>query len=80
MALDHLVRIWAAELADSGVRFFGVDPGEMDTQMHAEAMPEADRASLARPAAIAEKLLAMIAASERIASGARLEAPSWSAP
>ena len=32
-------RTWAAELAESGVRFLSVDPGEMDTQMHADAMP-----------------------------------------
>jgi NAD(P)-dependent dehydrogenase (short-subunit alcohol dehydrogenase family) len=38
-ALDHLLRTWAAELRDSGVRFLSVDPGEMDTAMHAEAMP-----------------------------------------
>ena len=36
-ALDHLVRTWAAELAGSGVRFLSVDPGEMDTRMHADA-------------------------------------------
>ena len=48
-ALDHLTRTWRAELEDSPVRFLTFDPGEMDTQMHAEAMPEADRAKLARP-------------------------------
>src|SRR5947199_4446239 len=36
-ALDHLGRMWAAELSSEGVRFFSVDPGEMDTQMHAAA-------------------------------------------
>ena len=30
-ALDHLGRIWAAELAGTGVRVLTVDPGEMDT-------------------------------------------------
>ena len=39
--LDHLLRTWAAELSESGVRFLSIDPGEMDTQMHADAMPEA---------------------------------------
>jgi NAD(P)-dependent dehydrogenase (short-subunit alcohol dehydrogenase family) len=60
-ALDHLTRIWAAELPM--LRFVSFDPGEMDTQMHAEAMPDADRASLARPEVVAEKLLALIEAS-----------------
>jgi NAD(P)-dependent dehydrogenase (short-subunit alcohol dehydrogenase family) len=46
-ALDHLNRIWAVELAGTGVRFFSVDPGEMDTEMHAAAIPDADRGALA---------------------------------
>src|SRR5882724_9301934 len=40
-ALDHLARIWAAELGEHGVRSFSVDPGEMDTRMHAAAIPDA---------------------------------------
>src|SRR5512132_2370184 len=54
-ALDHLGRIWAAEMADTGVRFLTVDPGEMDTAMHAEAMPHADRATLADPRTVADR-------------------------
>src|SRR6185295_13611120 len=75
-ALDHLARIWAAELEGAGVRFLGVDPGEMDTEMHAAAMPDADRATLARPEDVAEKIADMIA-DETIPSGARIEAASW---
>jgi NAD(P)-dependent dehydrogenase (short-subunit alcohol dehydrogenase family) len=52
-ALDHLARIWAAELTGTGVRFLGIDPGEMDTAMHAAAVPDADRSALARPAEVA---------------------------
>jgi NAD(P)-dependent dehydrogenase (short-subunit alcohol dehydrogenase family) len=76
-ALDHLTRIAAAELADAGVRFLSVDPGEMDTRMHAEAMPDADPASLQSPASIAEKIVAMIRVSDRIANGSRLIASEW---
>jgi NAD(P)-dependent dehydrogenase (short-subunit alcohol dehydrogenase family) len=76
-ALDHLGRIWAAELAGSGVRFLAVDPGEMDTAMHAEAMPDADRAKLADPAAVAERIVDIVRHAEEIPSGARLEAASW---
>ena len=75
-ALDHLTRIWAAELLGAGVRFLGVDPGEMDTAMHAAAMPDADRATLARPEEVAEKIADMIA-DDSIASGVRLEAVKW---
>ncbi len=71
-ALDHLNRLWAAELSSTGVRFFSVDPGEMDTEMHAAAMPEADRTALARPQAVARRVARMIAGAERIEKGARL--------
>ena len=75
-ALDHLTRIAALELADTSIRFFSVDPGEMDTQMHAEAMPDADPKSLPEPSSVAEKIALMIEYSNQIASGARLVAPS----
>lgn len=58
--LEHLGRIWAAELEGRGVKFVTFDPGEMDTKMHADAMPEADRATLARPEAVAQKLIARL--------------------
>ncbi|HZF41133.1 MAG TPA: SDR family oxidoreductase, partial [Blastocatellia bacterium] len=76
-ALDHLTRIAAAEMADAGVRFLAVDPGEMDTRMHADAMPDTDPASLQSPAAVAEKIVTMIRQSDRIANGSRLIAPEW---
>jgi NAD(P)-dependent dehydrogenase (short-subunit alcohol dehydrogenase family) len=78
-ALDHLGRIWAAELEGTGVRVLTVDPGEMDTEMHAQAMPEADRSGLARPEAVAETILHMIRAADSIPSGARLETSAWAA-
>jgi short-subunit dehydrogenase len=56
-ALEQLGRIWAAELDGSGVAIGVVDPGEMDTQMHAEAMPDASRAQLADPRRVAQKLV-----------------------
>jgi NAD(P)-dependent dehydrogenase (short-subunit alcohol dehydrogenase family) len=52
-AFDHLVRTLGAELADAGVAFFTVDPGEMDTEMHRDAVPDADPTTLADPAAVA---------------------------
>ena len=73
-ALDHLLRSWAAELAASGVRFLSVDPGEMDTRMHAEAMPDADRGALARPEDVARRIASLLEADASPPSGARLEA------
>jgi NAD(P)-dependent dehydrogenase (short-subunit alcohol dehydrogenase family) len=59
-ALHHLTRIWAAELAGTGVRVLSVDPGEMDTQMHAAALPDADRSKLADPNVVGRMIAAMI--------------------
>ncbi|HEV8232124.1 MAG TPA: SDR family oxidoreductase [Thermoanaerobaculia bacterium] len=73
-ALDHLGRIWAEELEDTGVKFLTIDPGEMDTAMHALAMPDADRSALARPEDVAARITAIIASSETIGSGSRIEA------
>jgi NAD(P)-dependent dehydrogenase (short-subunit alcohol dehydrogenase family) len=60
-ALEQLGRVWAAELAGTGVRLYTVDPGEMDTRMHADALPDADRAQLSDPARVAEKIVALVA-------------------
>jgi hypothetical protein len=45
----------------------------MDTRMHADAIPDADRATLQRPADVAARIVQMI---ERVPSG-RYSAPSW---
>ena len=70
-ALDHLSRIWAAELVPHGVKVIAVDPGEMDTAMHRAAIPEADPATLAQPRDVATKLVDLLARGEP-ASGARI--------
>lgn len=75
-ALDQLTRIWAAELGDAGVRVFAVDPGEMHTQMHADALPDADPSTLADPLAVGRVIANMIM-SETVV-GARLQASAWS--
>lgn len=76
-ALDHMTRTWAAEWEGTPVRFFSVDPGEMDTRMHADAIPDADPATLARPADVARAILAMLGDATRAPSGARLVASAW---
>jgi NAD(P)-dependent dehydrogenase (short-subunit alcohol dehydrogenase family) len=78
-AQDHLSRVLAAELAETGVRVLAVDPGEMDTRMHADAMPDADPATLQRPADVAARIVAMIEHAAMAPSGARLVAPTWRA-
>jgi NAD(P)-dependent dehydrogenase (short-subunit alcohol dehydrogenase family) len=59
--LHHMTRIWDAEMAEQGVRFLSIDPGDMDTPMHAAAVPDADRSTLKRPEAAARELLEAIA-------------------
>jgi NAD(P)-dependent dehydrogenase (short-subunit alcohol dehydrogenase family) len=78
-AQDQLSRVLAAELADTGVRVLAVDPGEMDTKMHADAIPEADPATLQRPADVAARIGEMIEHDAGAPSGARLSVPSWKA-
>src|SRR5438477_194788 len=48
--LHHLSRIWDEELRTQGVGFLSLDPGDMDTPLHALAVPDADPATLKRPA------------------------------
>lgn len=74
-ALDHLSRLWAAELTDHGVRVLSVDPGDMDTDLHRQALPDADPASLAAPDLVAARILTLLR-EERVPSGSRVEALS----
>lgn len=60
-ALHHLTRIWGEEHAPDGVRFLSLDPGDMDTPMHAAAIPDADPATLKRPGDAARELADHIA-------------------
>ena len=48
-ALHHLSRIWNEELTAEGILVMSLDPGDMDTPMHAMAVPDSDRTELKRP-------------------------------
>ncbi len=61
-ALRHLSAIWNEELAGQGIRFLSLDPGDMDTPLHAAAVPEADVLTLKRPEQSARELIEAIAA------------------
>jgi NAD(P)-dependent dehydrogenase (short-subunit alcohol dehydrogenase family) len=60
-ALAHLTRIWNEEMSPQGVKFLALDPGDMDTPMHALAMPDADRAALKQPSIAAGEIADAIA-------------------
>ncbi len=59
-ALAHMSRIWHQELESLGVSVLAVDPGDMDTPLHALAVPDADPADLKPPAQAAAELVALI--------------------
>lgn len=61
-ALRHLSRIWDEELTAIGVRVLSVDPGDMDTPLHAAAVPDAEPSTLKRPEAAAREFIEIIAA------------------
>jgi NAD(P)-dependent dehydrogenase (short-subunit alcohol dehydrogenase family) len=61
-ALLHLSRIWNEELRPFKVRIVAIDPGDMDTPLHALAVPDADPATLKRPADAAREIVEQIVA------------------
>jgi NAD(P)-dependent dehydrogenase (short-subunit alcohol dehydrogenase family) len=61
-ALLHLSRIWDEELREHGVRVIALDPGDMDTPLHALALPDADPATLKRPDDAAREILQQLEA------------------
>ena len=68
-ALRHMSAIWDAELDGQGVRVISLDPGDMDTPLHAQAMPDADRTTLKRPEVAALEVIAAIEAALPVADG-----------
>lgn len=60
-AFDYLIATLAAEVNTKGVQFISVDPGEMDTDMHAAAMPDADPSTLRSADEVAAQLLRFLA-------------------
>jgi NAD(P)-dependent dehydrogenase (short-subunit alcohol dehydrogenase family) len=59
-ALAHMTRIWGEELRSEGVRFLSIDPGDMDTAMHALAVPDGDPSALKSPQQAARELIEQI--------------------
>ena len=61
-ALRHLTAIWAEEAKSHGVGFLSLDPGDMDTPLHAQAIPDADPTTLRRPEDCAADVLEAMSA------------------
>lgn len=60
--LRHLTAIWAEEARDDGVRFLSIDPGDMDTKLHALAVPDADPSTLKMPELSASEIVQAVLA------------------
>ncbi|MHA2027979.1 MAG: SDR family oxidoreductase [Candidatus Kariarchaeaceae archaeon] len=58
--LDHMSRIWNEELKNSGVNVISIDPGDMVTPMHFDAIPDANPDELHNPEHVAYDLLKFI--------------------
>jgi NAD(P)-dependent dehydrogenase (short-subunit alcohol dehydrogenase family) len=61
-ALRHLTAIWDQEAKADRVRFLSIDPGDMDTPLHALAVPDADPGTLKRPEDAAREIAASLQA------------------
>ena len=61
-ALRHLTAIWAEEAKSEGISFLSLDPGDMDTPLHALAVPDADRTTLKRPDSAALEIIGSLIA------------------
>jgi NAD(P)-dependent dehydrogenase (short-subunit alcohol dehydrogenase family) len=59
-ALDHLTRIFQAELESQGLRCYAIDPGDMRTPLHFAAVPDADPAKLRDPFDSARRIIQII--------------------
>ncbi|MBY5412648.1 SDR family oxidoreductase [Rhizobium leguminosarum] len=59
-ALSHLTTIWDEEAKADGIRLIALDPGEMDTALHALALPDADPSTLKRPEMAAAEIVGTI--------------------
>jgi NAD(P)-dependent dehydrogenase (short-subunit alcohol dehydrogenase family) len=60
-ALAHMSRVWDEEIREHGIRVIAHDPGDMDTPLHALAIPDADPADLKTPEQSAKELLERLA-------------------
>jgi NAD(P)-dependent dehydrogenase (short-subunit alcohol dehydrogenase family) len=61
-ALRQMTAIWAEEAKSEGISFLSLDPGDMDTPLHALAIPDADPTSLKRPDRAAVEIVAALLA------------------
>jgi NAD(P)-dependent dehydrogenase (short-subunit alcohol dehydrogenase family) len=75
-ALRHMSRVWHEELRTDGITVLTLDPGDMDTPLHAAAVPDGDPASLKLPEDAAREIASAIGAA-LTALNQRSEPRTW---
>jgi NAD(P)-dependent dehydrogenase (short-subunit alcohol dehydrogenase family) len=74
LALDGITAMLRDELAPSGIRCVGINPGPARTAMRAAAYPGEDPATVPHPSALVEPFIAVAAGAD---PGAHVEAAQW---
>jgi NAD(P)-dependent dehydrogenase (short-subunit alcohol dehydrogenase family) len=75
-AVEGLTETWADELSETNIRINMVDPGEMDTEMHALAVPDCDY-PLAKPEGVIDVFLYLASEASTGVNGQRFEAQGF---
>jgi NAD(P)-dependent dehydrogenase (short-subunit alcohol dehydrogenase family) len=75
-AIEGMSQTWADEVNGTGVTVNMVDPGEMDTGMHALAVPDCDY-ELAKPEDVTDVFLYLASDEAQEVNGQRFEAQSF---
>jgi NAD(P)-dependent dehydrogenase (short-subunit alcohol dehydrogenase family) len=75
-AVEGLTETWADELSETNIRINMVDPGEMDTKMHALAVPDCDY-PLAKPEDVLDVFLYLASETSTGMNGQRFEAQGF---
>lgn len=75
-AVEGLTETWADELSETNIRMNMVDPGEMNTEMHALAVPDCDY-ELADPYDVAKVFLFLASDAGKDINGQRLQAQEF---
>ncbi|SFI94806.1 SDR family NAD(P)-dependent oxidoreductase [Thermoflavimicrobium dichotomicum] len=75
-ALEGMTQTWADEVDGTGVRVNMVDPGEMDTEMHRQAVPNCDY-ELADPNQVVDVFLYLASDQSKHINGMRFKAQDF---
>jgi NAD(P)-dependent dehydrogenase (short-subunit alcohol dehydrogenase family) len=75
-AVEGLTQIWADEVSETAVRVNMVDPGEMNTSMHALAIPDCDY-ELAEPEDVVDVFLYLASNAASAVNGQRFRAQEF---